>query len=72
MENYDQVLVEALAEQLWWNGFKKFHAKEMHLYDEEVMPKFSRMKRQRKDHYRKKATELLSLLQEIGVKVEPK
>ena len=72
MEAHDKALVETLAEQLWWTGFKRFHAKEMHLYDKETMPDFKRMKRQRKDHYRKKAKELLSMLDEIGLKVEEK
>lgn len=70
--DYDPAMVDALAEQLWWNAFRKHHAEELHLYDEETMPQFIRMAKRRKEHYRKKAKEMLGVIWNAGFDISPK
>jgi hypothetical protein len=70
MDSYNRIMVDAVAEKIWWNAFKKHHADELHLYDDRAMPQFSRMAKRRKEHYRKKAEEMLTLLYDVGFKVE--
>ncbi|MDQ7783667.1 MAG: hypothetical protein RDU20_12360 [Desulfomonilaceae bacterium] len=72
MKAYDQTTVDALAEQIWWKAFQKHHAEELHLYDEENMPTFSRMAKRRREHYRKKANEMLEVIQNAGFKLSRK
>lgn len=72
MTDYDQTTVDALAEQIWWKAFLKHHAEELHLYDEDTMPRFGRMAKRRKEHYRKKAHEMLEVIANAGFEIFPK
>ncbi len=72
MSDYNQTTVDALAEQIWWKAFQKHHAEELHLYDEDTMPQFIRMAKRRKEHYRKKAQEMLEVIENAGFELSPK
>lgn len=69
MKKHNKEALEALAELLWWNAFKKQHAKEMHLFKGDTRPQFSEIKKQRRDHYIRKASEFFDIIESAGCRV---